>query len=173
MAGLDDTDLRILRLLQGNPRLPVSKMAKAVGLTDNAVRYRVKRLRATSIIRGFVTLLDPKLLGRPVLGIVLLRLRDPEQLPDVLRRYRSSDTTSLCVPGGYRCEGEFNACLFVCAAEPQLLHDFVAALPRHFEVEEARVLSVAESFGAAPMPLVPELPGPATQASGDGRALKP
>lgn len=159
MRGLDDTDLRILRLLQGNPRLPVSRIAKAVGLTDNAVRYRIKRLQSTSIIRGYVTIVDPRLLGRQRLGIVFVRLTEPEDLAEVLGKYRSAHEADLCVPAAYRCEGEFNACLFVCAKDESMLRDFLHELERRAGVERAQLLAVTEAFGAAPMPLVPELPG--------------
>ncbi len=37
-------DNKILEILQGDVRTPVSKIAKEVGLSENGVRYRLEKL---------------------------------------------------------------------------------------------------------------------------------
>lgn len=46
MKTLDDTDRKLIALLQDNARLPTVALAKAVGLSRSAVQERVQRLEA-------------------------------------------------------------------------------------------------------------------------------
>lgn len=146
--SLDDTDLRILLALQADPRVPVSKIARQVGLTDNAVRYRVRRMQQGGIIRGFSVILDPRMLGRPRLGIVCIRMSEPADLPALVQAVPE-------VAGAYQCKGPYNACLFVCLREPDDFERVVAALRKRPGVTEVVALQVVESHRNAPMPLLP------------------
>jgi DNA-binding Lrp family transcriptional regulator len=148
LRRLDDTDYRILQLLQANPRSPVSHVARQVGLTDNAVRYRIRRLQQAGIIREFVMVVDPRLMGRPNLHILLLRLRDPGNLEELVR-----SVPEAC--GAYLCEGEFDACLFVCAADARALEDVMEQLRQQPGVERVGRLGVQRAIRGSTMPLTP------------------
>jgi DNA-binding Lrp family transcriptional regulator len=50
--GLDDTDVRILRLLEANGRMSYEEIARYVHLSANAVRGRVQALTKHGVIRG-------------------------------------------------------------------------------------------------------------------------
>lgn len=145
---MDETDLRILRALQANPRIPVSKIARAVGLTDNAIRYRVRRMQAAGVIREFVTVVDPRMLGRPVFALVMGRLRSKEdlaapfeQVPEVL--------------GAYTGSGDCDCCLLVCARDEPDLERVLDGLKRRGTLEEPRVLRVEHGYRFSPVPLSP------------------
>ena len=43
-AALDDKDRTIIELLQADGRMPFTKVAAEVGLTEGAIRQRVQRL---------------------------------------------------------------------------------------------------------------------------------
>jgi Lrp/AsnC family leucine-responsive transcriptional regulator len=60
---LDRTDRRILQAMQRNARISNLELADAVGLSPTPCSRRVKRLEASGIIRGHVTLLDQSKLG--------------------------------------------------------------------------------------------------------------
>jgi Lrp/AsnC family transcriptional regulator len=49
---LDDTDRRLLRLLQSDPAAAVPELADGIGLTAARVSRRLDRLREAGIIRG-------------------------------------------------------------------------------------------------------------------------
>lgn len=153
---LDDTDVRILDLLQANPRSPVSQVARQVGLTDNAVRYRIRRMQQAGVIREFVLVVDQRLMGRPTLHLVLLRLRDPGALGDLLQHVPES-----C--GGYLCEGEFNACIFVCAGDEAELQRVLERLPTMAAVDKVVPLIVRQGLRGAPVPLAPSPLGMGTR----------
>src|SRR5215831_3685428 len=56
-------DHRILGSLQEGARLTNLELAEAAGLSPAACLRRVRELQASGVIRRYVTLLDPKMLG--------------------------------------------------------------------------------------------------------------
>ena len=46
LRGLDETDRRILRVLQAEPDLPVAQLSERVGLSQTPCWRRLKRLKA-------------------------------------------------------------------------------------------------------------------------------
>ncbi len=77
--NLDELDLRILKILQLNSRIPFSDLARKLGVPEATVRYRIKRLIAKGIIRGFYTLLNPRKVGFPF-SLIILADVDPDEL---------------------------------------------------------------------------------------------
>lgn len=91
---VDDTDVKILALLQENARITQSDIAKAVGLAPSAVLERIRKLEAKGAVRGYVACVDPRLVHRSLLAFVAVRTTEhgPDmaaavllsQIPEVL-----------------------------------------------------------------------------------------
>lgn len=62
MSALDDTDRAIIELLQADGRMPFTKVAAEVGLTEGAIRQRVQRLTDAGVMQ-IVAVTDPLSLG--------------------------------------------------------------------------------------------------------------
>ena len=75
MKELDKTDLKILKFLQQNARIPMTELAEKVGLSTTPVTERVKRLERDNFITGYHARLNPNLLGKGLLIFVELKLR--------------------------------------------------------------------------------------------------
>jgi Lrp/AsnC family leucine-responsive transcriptional regulator len=60
---VDDTDLRILIALYNNSRETTVRLARLIGLTPDAVNYRIKRLIKNKFILGYTAWFDAKKLG--------------------------------------------------------------------------------------------------------------
>lgn len=71
---MDETDRRILKLLQKDGRLAHAVIAKKVGLTGPSVLARVRRLEDAGVIRGYNVLLDQAALGRPLVAFIRVTL---------------------------------------------------------------------------------------------------
>jgi len=90
---MDEIDRRILDLLQRDGKISQARIADAVGLTTPSVNERIKKLETRGFIRRFTALLDPQLLGIPIVAYVDVGLEHPrferpfldeiEALPDV------------------------------------------------------------------------------------------
>lgn len=72
--GIDDTDLRILELLQRNGRITNLKLAEQVGLLPGPTRERVRRLTHDGYILGYEAVLNPTKLAAGVLVFTHVRL---------------------------------------------------------------------------------------------------
>ena len=62
VAQLDDKDRAIIELLQGDGRMPFTKVAAEVGLTEGAIRQRVQRLTDQGVMQ-IVAVTDPMSVG--------------------------------------------------------------------------------------------------------------
>ena len=67
---LDETDRRILRVLQTDGRITNAELAKRCNLSPAACFERVRRLRERNVITGYVALLDPAKVDRALLIFV-------------------------------------------------------------------------------------------------------
>lgn len=72
-TALDQTDLRILRLLQDNARISNAEIARRIGLAASAVFQRVKKLEEQGVIAGYHARVNPAALGLDLLAFVLIR----------------------------------------------------------------------------------------------------
>ncbi len=74
---MDDIDRRILDILQRDGKVSQARIAETVGLATPSVNERIKKLEARGFIRRFSALLDPKLLGMPVVAYIDVLLEHP------------------------------------------------------------------------------------------------
>jgi Lrp/AsnC family leucine-responsive transcriptional regulator len=79
---LDETDRRILRVLQKQGRITNADLSEQVNLSPSACHRRVQRLEEDGYIAAFVALLDARKLGRPTTVYVEITLIS--QAEDVL-----------------------------------------------------------------------------------------
>lgn len=71
-APLDDIDKRIIDQLQEDGRLPYTRLAAAVGLSEAAVRQRVQRLVDSGVMQ-IVAVTDPLTIGFRRMAMIGLR----------------------------------------------------------------------------------------------------
>lgn len=71
--ALDGADRTIIELLQADGRMPFTKVAAAVGLTEGAIRQRVQRLTDAGVMQ-IVAVTDPLSLGVRRVAMVGIRV---------------------------------------------------------------------------------------------------
>ncbi len=98
---LDAVNIRVLKELQLDPRLTMTKLGRKVGLSSPAVTERVRRLEEAGIIRGYRMEIDPSALGLPIAAYVRIR-PNPGQLPKIADLARSISEVVEC----HRVTGE-------------------------------------------------------------------
>lgn len=104
MASLDNTDLRILKLLQEDALMTNKEIAAKLNLTTTPVHERIKRLEQDGIIEKYTAILNKSKLGKSLVVLVDVTLkehaaeflaqfeRDVLLLPEVVECY--------CISGG-------------------------------------------------------------------------
>lgn len=71
--GLDETDWRILGVLQQDGRASFAALARAVAMSPSAVAERVRRLEESGVIAGYRAVVDPERVGLTILAFVRVR----------------------------------------------------------------------------------------------------
>jgi len=75
-SPLDAFDQAILEVISLDGRIPVTDLAKRVGLSKTPCQVRLKRLQAKGYVVGFRAILDPAKLGRSNVAFVEVKLDD-------------------------------------------------------------------------------------------------
>jgi Lrp/AsnC family transcriptional regulator len=100
VAALDDLDRNILALLQVDASLSLDEIARRLGASKTPVWNRIRKLKASGVIRAEVALLDPEKLGLGSCFYVLIRtsqhdadwlarfLRAVQERPEVMEAHR-------------------------------------------------------------------------------------
>ncbi len=84
-SGMDEVDLGILEVLAEDSRTPFLEVARRLGISESAVRKRVRALVERGAIRRFTVEVDPAKLGFGAVAVVGIDA-DPSKLLEVARR---------------------------------------------------------------------------------------
>jgi Lrp/AsnC family transcriptional regulator, leucine-responsive regulatory protein len=71
--SMDETDLKILALIQPNAFLTNNEIAKKVSMAPSAVLERIKKLEQKGIIDGYPTRIKPETLGLSLLAYIFIK----------------------------------------------------------------------------------------------------
>lgn len=140
---LDDANRRILRILQEDGRITNQALAQRAGLSPAACFERVKRLRASGLIRQFTAILEPAAVNRALMIFIEVLL--DRTTDDVFAAFAAHVRD---VPDVLECHmvaGGFDYLLKVrvsnMAAYRAFLGEILAAMPG---VRETRTYAVLE-----------------------------
>ena len=76
---LDRFDQQIIAILSLEGRLPVTDLARRIGISKSPCQVRLKRLQENGFIKGFRAVVDPARLGREHVAFVEIRLSDTRE----------------------------------------------------------------------------------------------
>lgn len=118
----DETDLAILKLLQQNAKMTVREISEAVHLSPTPVHERIKKLEETGVIRGYVTLLEPAKVGKKLMVICHVSLKEHSKKAGLnfIRAIQAMNEIVEC----YSISGEFDFLLKVIAADMDAYYNF-------------------------------------------------
>ena len=63
MYKLDDTDIKILHILQKDFRLPLTQLSEQLGIPHGTSRDRIRKMEEAGVIERYATILNPANLG--------------------------------------------------------------------------------------------------------------
>ena len=69
-AGLDETDLEILKIIANNSRMSIIKIAKEIKITARRAQYRIKNLERKNVINGYTVSLDYNILNKQFYKVI-------------------------------------------------------------------------------------------------------
>jgi len=71
--NLDETDIKILRLMQSNARVSNVDLARELNMAPSAVLERVKKLEQKKVITGYYTQINPVALQQKLLAFIFIK----------------------------------------------------------------------------------------------------
>jgi len=107
--NIDDTDRKILEILQENAMATAKEMANDLSLTTTPIYERIKKLQKTGIIKQYVALLDADILDKSILVFMNITIKDHhsekrnefvqemQKLKDVIEFYHTSGSFDFLV----------------------------------------------------------------------------
>jgi len=81
--ALDETDMKMLRLLRENARMSYARLAQELGLSESAIRKRMTKLLKHGVIKKFTIIYDT---GNEVRAFILVRTQPPVSVPEVSKK---------------------------------------------------------------------------------------
>jgi Lrp/AsnC family leucine-responsive transcriptional regulator len=79
IGNIDQYDVRILKILSVEGRLPITDLARRVGLSKSPCQVRVKRLQKEGYIKGFRAIIDPAKMRLEQVAFVEIKLSDTSE----------------------------------------------------------------------------------------------
>lgn len=120
---LDFIDIRILNELQNDSSLSNVELAKRVHLSPSPCLMRVKALNDKGVIRNYVALADPKMLGLGLNVFISISLKEQskELLAELEKRVSEHDQVMEC----YLMTGDCDYLIRVVLADVAALEKFI------------------------------------------------
>lgn len=145
---LDEIDHKILNVLQPNGRMNYSKIGDLVSLTHTPVQDRIVKMEDAGVITGYVAILDREKIGRPVLVILSLKLKQPDK--KALHKFEQEMNLLPEVQQVWVVSGDWNFVLHITARSPNeyfiFLMEKISSLPYVGQTESAFVLRDSKGF---------------------------
>jgi len=121
-ARLDEIDRRILKLLFQDARTSYKRIGESVGLSEGAVRKRVKRLVDQGVIKRFTVVVDDKSMIKALTMINVDPSVEVTGTYDAIALIMASDMNTLnrCIDGVRRVKGvrNTNTCIILKSVHP-------------------------------------------------------
>jgi len=92
MADIDETDLKLIELLQQDARTPQHELAKTVGLAASSVNERIRKLGERGIITGYHAQIAADVFGYDLLAFVYVAWSKPEAEKAFLKKVTGQPT---------------------------------------------------------------------------------
>lgn len=126
---LDDKDLKLISAIADHAELPLHKLASKVGLSADAVKYRLKKLKESGVILGFVPVINYDVLNYNVCAVLLSIASFTPKKEATLKEFLRTNKDVLW---GVKTVGKYNVLLYICTKNPDDLIKTIADLRSHF-----------------------------------------
>jgi DNA-binding Lrp family transcriptional regulator len=142
--SLDETDVRILRMLEANGRTTYEEIARFVNLSANAVRGRVQTLIRRRVIRGIHADVDWAGGGPRIAALIDIRLRPGANDAEF-------EQAAVAIPGAVLLEhlaGPTHYQLRVSVATTEAVDEVIRQLKEELRVESTNTKIVTRALRA-------------------------
>jgi Lrp/AsnC family transcriptional regulator, leucine-responsive regulatory protein len=125
MKQLDEIDRKLLNILQINSRITIRELSEKLHLSTTPIHERIKKLEKTGYIKQYLTLLDPKLIGRKLIVYISVSLNNHtrEAIDEFEKEMEKLDEIMEC----YYISGSYDFLLKVHCYDMDDYHNFITS----------------------------------------------
>jgi len=149
-TSIDETDLKILMLLQEDAKMGVKKIAEQVGKGISTIHARIKAMEQKKIILKYTAVLDPVLLNRPIMAFISLSLRTKSSGGKGTlsqKEFCKEITQHPFIQGVYLLSGEFDVILKVRTKSVDEMRTFIVDYLREMpSIERTHTTFVLDNY---------------------------
>ncbi len=120
---LDDTDRRLIKILQKDSRTTTKEIAARIGLTISPTFERIKRLEREGIIERYKAVVNPKKCGNGIVVLCNIRLKQHTQalISEFMDAVQNIDEITEC----YNTTGEYDFLIKVYCRSMEAYQEFM------------------------------------------------
>lgn len=157
MTAIDETDQRILTMLEADGRATLAQLAQATGLSVSAAQSRVQKLEKRGIIKGYKAIIDQEQRGLPISAFVNVTPLDYSAESSIPDKLNNIDGIVSC----YSVAGAPSFVLVVRVASPTALEELLNLIHRTVPVstETTMILQTYFALTANPVTCAPKTCG--------------
>lgn len=115
---LDELDLRLIHLLKENARMPYSRLAKELGISESAVRKRISKLVKSGVVKKMTIEYDLK---NEIKAVVLVKTQPPVPVPEISKNVKKI----VGVDAVYEVTGEYDIVVILRAPGVEMINRFI------------------------------------------------
>jgi Lrp/AsnC family leucine-responsive transcriptional regulator len=153
---LDEIDLGILAILQGNCRTSLARIGEQVGLSAPSVIERVKKLEDGGVIRGYHAILDSRRLGMDITAFIGVYVSHPRLIEPFEREVQAIEDVLEC----HHVTGAPTLLLKIKTANTSSLEALISRLRSIEGVEKTETMVVLSTNTERSQLKLPKLPAP-------------
>jgi Lrp/AsnC family leucine-responsive transcriptional regulator len=150
---LDQTDIRILQILQDNARLTNKEIGAQLFKSASTINDRIRRMQDKGYIKKYVAVLDPKMINRGFTAFTHVHLKDHSK--EIIYHFENEIVKLPEVLECYHMSGQYDFILKVAVKDLDAYHVFL--MNNLFEkfsigsIESTFVMREAKAEMAAPI----------------------
>ena len=134
---LDETDRKIIEILQEDGRISMKDLGKLIGLTSPAVSERIKRLENCGIISGYKAIINPDALGRNIKAFIHISLPGSQIYAEFLENAKNDPRIVEC----HHITGDDCSLLKVLVSDMQELESVIDSIKKIGSTKTSVILS--------------------------------
>ncbi|WP_300279730.1 Lrp/AsnC family transcriptional regulator [Peptacetobacter sp.] len=134
---LDETDRKIIEILQEDGRISMKDLGKLIGLTSPAVSERIKRLENCGIISGYKAIINPDALGRNIKAFIHISLLESRSYSDFLENAKNDPRIVEC----HHITGDDCSLLKVLVSDMRELENVIDSIKKIGSTKTSVILS--------------------------------
>lgn len=80
IKSLDEIDKKLLNILQTNSRITIRELSEKLHLSTTPIHERIKKLEKSGYIKQYLTMIDPKLIGKKLIVYISVSLHEHSKI---------------------------------------------------------------------------------------------